>query len=690
MPLETVNFANKGKKDAEKFTPTPEELRTIQEKMKDPKFVQLFHEYMKSMEDPETRREEEAYLQQVEREAKEGGDYSFDFVFPTPGFVVELLEPSTSYRVSQRSRSSENDKKGKNQRNSPRVFVNMCSSEKIDPFKEETATDNQMSNWHVPVSISKPRTEIFSEEVALSGNEKGKSDDNDDDDDKKESVMVYDAVFHPRTLQLADRSDRFCCFLVNIAVEHINTGYGDRHGFEFRRLSSRIRSVGTPQNQTITRKDGKSPFEISKNEPALKGPTKVLSSSKSDDQRETQTTSSYIKEKSDKKSERNPVSNLSVNSKTNEVSGENLPKYSIVHRGHMDLTDAWGWKVVDRRVGIPEFLVVKMEFVGVQSAGDLSIEVEGAYVTIAKSDTHPYHGIVILPFSVDATPEEAKFERRKGLLTLVLRVVPPAPTGITAAEMRQQLVGDTDQTSDLKEKIIPLRSEEVVLPSSVDCSEPKVVTPSETNTSLEPRSEQEKDLQSPEKENEKIISEPQFSCIKDQDRVRLMMEKVQAARLEREKAAADANRDQKEAKEEKETEVATTVDSVKNDDHKVDFVDPSHAQEEESNKATTTTITSANDVTPSEETVDLVKDTEELKMLQQRQDAWRKDVQERLEEREENERQTALKAERETRREAERLRKRADIAKLQEEAEVKLRERMAELPLSNRYIFAID
>ncbi|KAH9589432.1 PIH1 [Trypanosoma melophagium] len=689
MPLETINFSNRGKQDAAKFTPTAEELRTIQEKMQDPKFVQLFHEYMKSMEDPETRREEEAYLQQVEREAKEGGDYSFDFVFPTPGFVVELLEPSTSYNVSQRSRGSdkEKEKKKKSQSSSARVYVNMCSSEKIDPFTEETTTDNQKSNWHVPVSVSKPRTELFSEEIVSFRNEKAQGEGDDNDDEKKEAVVVYDAVFHPRTLQLADRSDRFCCFLVNIAVEHINTGYNDRHGFEFRRLPSRIRSVGTPQNQTITRKDGKSPFEMAKNEPVLTGPTKVLSS-KSDDKQDTQNTSNTKKISEDKQSEKKPVSDLGVSSKRNNMVKENVPKYSILHRGHMDLTDTWGWKVVDRRVGIPEFLVVKMDFIGVQSAGELNIEVDGTHVTIAKSDSHPYHGMVILPFSVEPTPEEAKFERRKGLLTLVLRVVPPTPTGITAAEMRQRLIGDTDMSSDLEEKTMPLQSEEVIVPSSGDCGEPREVAPSEKGFSLETHSKQEMNLESPEKLSKQTIPEPQVSCIKDQDRIRLMIEKVQAARQEREKVAANANKNQEGP--EKGLEVVPMVDQVDNGDHKVPSLDVDSTQQEETNEATKATITRTSDVEASEETVDLVKSTKELELLQQRQDAWRKDVQERMEEREEIERQAALRAEREARREAERLRKRANIAKLQEEAEVKLRERMAELPLSNQYIFAID
>ena len=71
MPIESINLSTTKKSD---FVPTADEIKTIQEKMKDPEFMKLMTEYMTSLEDPAYRAEEEAYLEQVEREAKEGGD----------------------------------------------------------------------------------------------------------------------------------------------------------------------------------------------------------------------------------------------------------------------------------------------------------------------------------------------------------------------------------------------------------------------------------------------------------------------------------------------------------------------------------------------------------------------------------------------------------------------------------------
>src|SRR5689334_6974955 len=106
MSLQAVNLHDKTKD--EEFKPTAQELKTIAEKMKDPEFMKLWTEYAMSLKDPAYRKEEEEYLKQVEKEAREGGNYSFEFIFPKPRFVVELLEGD-----------------GK-------TFLNICESDKVD------------------------------------------------------------------------------------------------------------------------------------------------------------------------------------------------------------------------------------------------------------------------------------------------------------------------------------------------------------------------------------------------------------------------------------------------------------------------------------------------------------------------------------------------------------------------------
>ncbi|ESL11043.1 hypothetical protein TRSC58_01216 [Trypanosoma rangeli SC58] len=697
MPLESINLSRRDAQE-EKFTPTPEELRTIQEKMKDPKFVELFQDYVKSMEDPETRREEEAYLQQVEREAKAGGDHSFDFVFPTPGFVVELLEAATSYRVKHSSLKV-GDKKTKQ---TPRVYVNMCSSAKIDPFSEQSTGDKEKSNWLVPVSVSRPRTEFFSEDVTTS-TKSGEKQPNEDED-VASPVVVYDAVFHPDTLQLADRSDRFCCFLVNIAVEHINSGYGDNHGFGFRRLSSRIRAVGTPQNQTISREKGKSPFAAAMNEPVLTQPTKVLPPSPATDGNRKPALGKKDRESDEMqttaKAAGTSMAGAATVSSDKVVKKEHLPHYTVAHRGHIDLSETWGWKIVDRRIGVPETLVVKMEFTGVRSASELNIEVESTYVIVAKASSHPYYGTLTLPFSVDSTPLEAKFEKKKALLTLVLRVVPPAPTGITAADMRRELgaarepsVSEVRDTKEMTGEDAGASAPGTAPAGFVENNATSTVRAASPESACPPAA----------KSSEETPFVPQVSCIGDQDRARLMMEKVQAARRERERAAMEAEK--LEVRVDKTENAPQEKEHEKTPDERVSEDAKQKTQREADTEpvasaepplvplpAPTVALMTADVDAPMgvEDGVNLAKNAAELELLQQRQEAWKSDMHRRIEAKEDEDREKALMADREARREAERLRRRAEAARRQEELAVKLGERMTELPLRNRHIFTVD
>ena len=281
--MQAINLHQKG----DDFKATPDELRTIADKMKDPEFRKLWAEYTQSLQDPQYRKEEEEYLKQIEKEAKDGGDYSFDFIFPRAVFCIELLEGD-----------------GK-------TFVNICESEKVDEYREQPGADARGSNWLVPVSVGKPHDE------SLDGRD----------------VSVYDAVFHPKTIGLASHSDRFMCFLVEIAVEHINGGFGRAFGFKFRRLPSSQKSIGTPANQTIRKEKGQSPFGDA-GLPASLGPIKVAPA----------------KEHSCQPAQAAPAPQAAAATALPK-NAAHLPKYTILHKGEVDLTDAWNWKKSDKRIG---------------------------------------------------------------------------------------------------------------------------------------------------------------------------------------------------------------------------------------------------------------------------------------------------------------------------------------------------
>lgn len=339
-------------RDKGDFKPTKEELDMIKKKMDDPEFMKLWAEYAQSLSDPKYREEEAEYLRQVEREAQEGGDYSFEFIFPKPCYAVQLLQ----------------DGKG------GRTYLNICECDKVEEFSETALPGSSDASWHVPVVVGQSHQEQY---------------------DGAE-VHVFDCTFHPKTAGLSNRSDRFMCFLVEIAVENINAGYKHSFGFEFRRI--RETNIGTPKNQTIRRK-GAEPLFPRDTSPPCAAPTSSASSATAAAKPATQ---------------------------AKRDSGAKEPVVTITHRGEVDLTDSWNWRQSDKRVGVPKELVVAFDLPGISRASEIDVDVLGHSIVLSAGEKR-YAASVALPFTVEETPAEAKFDKSKQRLVLVLRVVPPPP-----------------------------------------------------------------------------------------------------------------------------------------------------------------------------------------------------------------------------------------------------------------------
>ncbi|CUG91854.1 Hypothetical protein, putative [Bodo saltans] len=621
MPLESVNLLDK--KGNDEFVPTEQEVKLIHEKMKDPEFAKLMHEYMASLSDPETRREEEEYLKQMEREAKEGGDYSFDFIFPKPGFVVELKQ-TYGYKKNVR------------------VFINVCESDRVEEFREETTGNRMGSNWHIPVAVSQER----------------------DEDHEGGKVSVYDAVFHPKTRQLADRSDRFLCFLVEIAVEHINAGYKKTFGFEFARQSSSLAAIGTPQNQTVRKEKGKSAFPLS-TEPVSHAPVKPQLTSSAPSSAKPKAAAAAAAPKAAPAAVTPATSSLPIP----DAPKHELPRFTVLHEGSVDIQDAWQWKIVDKRVGVPLRLVVKIEFTGVAAASHLDIEVAGPYVEIRKTDKCKYYGMIPLPFSVEETPASAKFDKTKQVLTLTLKVIPPErPTDAVTVEdmMAEQRRGQERDESPAAAADVPPPAVVSVAPvEAARPAEPKLEKQDNTAGSLSAPPETTTTATAPTPKHVDPVSAvvappssvpaekvtvpakaPEASHIAP-DRASQLMAKLEEARKERE-AAEQAERD------------ATAA-------------------------AVSSTPTST---TPVQENAPEVID------LRKKQDEWMNSMKREQEEkdrrRQELEDEEQRKADEELRKQQREARKKMDLEREAERQEVALQKKMNELPLKSRFIFSID
>ncbi|KAI5691045.1 preRNA processing PIH1 [Leishmania braziliensis] len=728
----------------EKFTATQEELLVIQEKMKDPVFSELMHEYMKSLEDPETRREEEAYLEQAEREAREGGDFSFEFVFPRAAFVVELLESSntavSAVELKKLGFDTSATTRTAAKTSSARSFLNFCSSEKVKAFTERTTGDAKASNWEVPVSVSQRRVEAYqpvksSPSASIPAEYVAACDSAFASSSSPSVCVVRDVVFHPSTLALAERSPRFMCFLAEIAVEHINSGYGESNGFRFRRLPSSIVSIGTPLNQTIrsSSRTGGSLFDADPRAPVLTRPTKNLPAVKDSDcspstaSPSPSTTSAKALTSLGTGGAKGPKGTVSEAAAASATSSKTaaLPPYTITHRGSVDLSDAWQWRVSDKRVGVPEELIVKLTFAGVRRASvlDIAITPDGQAVRIDPTEGQGrYEGLLVLPFTVEEAPRKAQFDCSRGVLTLTLKVVPPPlPDGAPNAEqLRKALQGET---GDAVDECIGEFSEKAAINQQSESQSSHCVPSSSfaevgvnalaKETAASPASVTR--AESPEKTSAEPLLPtpaaptsrgPELAHIGDQDRVAVMMAQVRAAREAREAAAGTVDIEKPDASVPASPSVPTTAlcVSVDNGSDKSDEqmqhtavasasdsaqaeVTAAHEKSQEAipfiRKAPVTTAT-----LPAADVGD--EEGDDIKTMRARQQAWAAMIEAEMQLTRAREEAETLQAAQEAEVQAAKARRKIAAEKELERLTHAAREKRNSLPLSNKYIFSID
>jgi dynein assembly factor 2 len=121
----------------EKFKMTDQEQKSFMKAMKDPEFCSLLNDYMKEISDPANRAEQELYLRQLESENKVPGDKQL--IMPKAGFVLKAKHKQK------------------------KIFVNVCSSEKIAPPSSTkvaaSVTTSAGTSWNLPYCVGPQRLE---------------------------------------------------------------------------------------------------------------------------------------------------------------------------------------------------------------------------------------------------------------------------------------------------------------------------------------------------------------------------------------------------------------------------------------------------------------------------------------------------------------------------------------------------
>lgn len=160
---------------------TKEEFERISEALKKEEFRKLFLDYIEEIQDPENRKRYEEEITQIE--AERGVDVVF--IHPQPGFVIKTSQDG-----------------------SEKCFINCAKSEHVakptNQISVDPKTGSRGLSWSIPMAQAPPR---------------------DDLDNRNKRCRVYDVVFHPDALYLAERNKSFHKCLVDTALDAVEREY---------------------------------------------------------------------------------------------------------------------------------------------------------------------------------------------------------------------------------------------------------------------------------------------------------------------------------------------------------------------------------------------------------------------------------------------------------------------------------
>lgn len=377
--------------------------------LKDPKFCQMLSDYMEEISDPKHREEQEKYLKQLEQEQKLPQDK--EIFIPTPSFVLKLKTKTT------------------------KLFLNICHSQKIQPPSSSLACDvqkgeddeapGQGQHWQLPYSIGPQRLEK---------------------DKHGNSVPTFDICYHTETLTRAASSSQFRKMVIQTAIEGVqsvvpsNTGTLNKdgtltcvprstifsntsHGIEYHVIRGIQYKSGKPVTMCIS-KPKPSPARTSKATSAkeLVQPTAAAApiATSVPAPKITEISSTVVPDAS---------TNAPVSKRKNEERTKlKCPIYHIVYRGKFELAEYMDKQsaAMAKEFNRPKELVVKIDLPKHQSAKGMDLDVSSKMIKLLVPSYELLE--VMLPFEVLESKGNAKFDKQRHQLHIILPVCPPEPS----------------------------------------------------------------------------------------------------------------------------------------------------------------------------------------------------------------------------------------------------------------------
>ncbi|CAD7077051.1 unnamed protein product [Hermetia illucens] len=336
---------------------TRDEVENMTKAFKDETFKKMFFDYCEEIQSPENRRIFQQELTQLE--AERGVDITF--INPEPGFVAKTSVDGTT-----------------------KAFVNIAQSDKVERPKSNPQMDHATGKkglmWSIPLSQAPPRKDF---------------------DKKGGSCMVFDVVFHPDALRMAEKNAAFKKHLVETACDAVEREHKvklDRANLKFPKIAFK----GVAQPTVIRKMSDKAP------EPQEPSPIDDLLPP--------------LPKESGK-----PKSFTSTSPKSRpKLDDYTTPQFVIKHRRAVDYSEMTFELDAKLNVTIPRELVVEISLPLLNSTSECNLDVTERKLYLKSTQPAKYKLNVDLPFPVNDKEGFAKFDKTTRKLTVTLPVVSDA------------------------------------------------------------------------------------------------------------------------------------------------------------------------------------------------------------------------------------------------------------------------
>ncbi|KAM3963519.1 LOW QUALITY PROTEIN: PIH1 domain-containing protein Nop17-like [Aphomia sociella] len=351
---------------------TRSDLEAIQDAMKCKKFRDLLTEYCEEVRDPANQALYQKEMIQLEKER----GYDVTFINPR-GYVIKT--------------SVAGDRK---------AFINICSNENVDkPSCNVQEINGQKGmNWLLPYSLIPPR---------------------EDYNNKKERCVIYDVVFHPDTLRMAEVNKRFRELVNKTAFDGLQKTYNihfDSNNFRFPKSNYKGMMI---------------PAVIRKEDPNYVPPTDEETEDLSSEVLDKLYPQHNYNEKMDEPPE-GPSSSQKQKKQAKKCheefahhseNGYTIPKYVIKQQKNVDLQEFTYHKDSKQYSAIPSHIVVEVNLPMLSSTKDCILDVKEKSLSLTSEKPAKYKLNLTLPYSVNDECGNAKFDKSKRMLIVTLPVI---------------------------------------------------------------------------------------------------------------------------------------------------------------------------------------------------------------------------------------------------------------------------